>query len=92
MLERTIGFEGLHCQWEINQPQIKIIKKEKKKLTRCIIYHSIKIYVLIQYNNITQMLTSLHRVYLSAAWKKMFERRKRMNSKQQWMMSKIIIF
>ena len=26
--------------------------------------------MLIQYNNITQMLTSLHRVYLSAAWKK----------------------
>ena len=24
--------------------------------------------MLIQYNNITQMLTSLHRVYLSAAW------------------------
>ena len=33
--------------------------------------------MLIQYNNITQMLTSLHRVYLSAAWKKMFERRKK---------------
>ena len=34
MLERTISFEGLRCQWEMNQPQIKIIKKEKKKLSK----------------------------------------------------------